>query len=320
MQNSTPTENLKDNGTNSSANKKGILLIVVLLVIVATLLVTCIKMTNQPQSATTAPSVIQQTTQAPVQQSSVQQTTAQVTTEPAAEQTTAPQADNTTAKTEPETTAAPKDEKQEILDAVAKGINSLKDPSASFKGTKTQVLSITLVDCSMPKATGIVNKVLDFFAGEEVFEFDFTDGTATDPETGDPITSAKAIPPTDKPFTLTKEGIAEAKKEIQGDNTVYTIKLVPESSTLEDPRPPHHGGACDTLDFSAFSLPLGEVTKADFTYPGATVSVTLDKSGKIVRYHERLDMSGVGEGRALGLTASGTIDGYIDETWDIVWK
>lgn len=304
--------------TNSSANKKGILLIVILFIIVVALLSFCVKLTKTPEKETTnAQQVVPQSTVAPITQA----TTSPVTTQSSAEaDTTAAPEKETTAAPEKETTAAVKNEKQEILDAISKGINELKSPTASFKGTKTQVLSIDLVTCSLPAGVGIVNKVLDFFEGEEILEYDFTNGTATDPETGDPITSRKAIPPTDKPFVLTAEGIAEAKKEVQGENTVYTIVLVAETGTLENPRPPHHGGASDTLDFSAFSLPIGKVTKADFTYPGATVSVTLDKNGRIIGYHERLNMSGVGEGTALGLSASGEIEGYIDETWVIQWK
>ena len=64
---------------------------------------------------------------------------------------------------------------------------------------------------------------------------------------------------------------------------------------------------------------MGEVTKADFEYPGAQISVTLDGEGKVVEYHEHLDMKGTGEG-ALGLTASGSMEGYIDEKWSIEWK
>ena len=209
--------------------------------------------------------------------------------------------------------------KEEILKAVSDGINSLKDPSASFKGTKTQKIYIQLTECSVPALVAPANTVLDYFAGEEVFEFDFSNGKATDPETGEEIAGVTAIPPTDKPFALTVEGVADAKYEQSGDKKIYTITVVAESSNLASPRPPHHNAACDTLDFSAFELPMGEITKADFEYPGAVITVTIDSDGKIVEYHENLPTKGVGEGK-LGITASGSMEGYIDEKWVIEWK
>lgn len=208
--------------------------------------------------------------------------------------------------------------KQEILKAVSDGVNALKAEGATYKGVKTQNLSIELTECSVPALVGIANTVIDLFEGEEVLEYNFENGKAFDPEDEVEITAAEAFPPTGKPFSLSDvNGVAEAKREKQGDNTVYTVVLVAETSTLEDPRPPYHDSACDTLDYSTFELPMGQITKADFEYPGATVSITLDKDGRVVGYHERLNMAGVGEGTAIGLTASGRMEGFIDETWVI---
>ena len=208
--------------------------------------------------------------------------------------------------------------KQEILKVVADGVNALKAENATYKGVKSQNLSIDLTECSVPALVGVANTVIDLFEGEEVLEYNFENGKAFDPEDEVEITAAEAFPPTGKPFSLTDvNGVAEAKTEKDGDNTVYTVVLVAETSTLEDPRPPYHDSACDTLDYSTFELPMGQITKADFEYPGATVSITLDKDGRVVGYHERLNMAGVGEGTAIGLTASGRMEGYIDESWVI---
>lgn len=210
--------------------------------------------------------------------------------------------------------------KQEILNIVADGVNALKAEGATYKGVKSQNLSIELTECSVPALVSIANTVIDFFEGEEVLEYNFENGKAIDPEDETEITAAEAFPPTGKAFSLSDiNGVAEARAEKDGDNTVYTVVLVAETSTLEDPRPPYHDSACDTLDYSTFELPLGQITKADFEYPGATVSITLDQNGKVVGYHERLNMAGVGEGTAIGLTASGRMEGYIDESWVITY-
>lgn len=213
----------------------------------------------------------------------------------------------------------PADEKQEILKKVSDGVNKIKASDASFIGKKTQIIDIALTDCSVPRLTSTINGVLEFFMGEEVLEYDFTNGVATDPEEGGEITSNELIPPTLLPFSLSSEGVAKAYAEKKGENTVYTIVVVPETSTI-DSKPPHHNAACDTLDLSAFEIPMGEITKADYEYPGATVSVTYDAAGNVVEYHERLDLKGTGEGNILGISASGTMEGYIDETWEINWK
>lgn len=210
--------------------------------------------------------------------------------------------------------------KQEILKVVSDSVNALKADNATFTAHKNQYLSIDLIECSLPAFESIVNMCIDFFEGEEIFEYNFVNGKAFDPEDKIEVTANEIFPPTGKPFTLTDiNGVAQAKTEKVGDNTVYTIVLVPETSTLENSKPPYHDSACDTLDFTIFELPVGKITKADLEYPGATVSVTLDKDGRVVGYYERLDMIAYGEGTAMGLTANGKLEGYVDETWKIVY-
>ena len=65
---------------------------------------------------------------------------------------------------------------------------------------------------------------------------------------------------------------------------------------------------------------VGKITDSEFNYPGATVTVTYDKDGKVIGYSEHLDMNGMGKGEAFGISASATLEGYIDESWEIVWK
>ncbi len=306
----------------ASSDKKGILLITILVAIVVALIfsiknsagskpVNADPTTTASTTVTTTAAPVQTTTLPPV--STVQTTAPSDTTAPvqitSSVQTTAP----TTVKTEPSA--------EDILAQVNKGINSIKSETASFTAVKKQVISIDLIDCSVPLLTGPINTVIDFFEGEEVIEYDITNGKGPNPEkSGEETVVNHEIPPTDKPFTLTLAGVAEATAEKTDKGTLYTVKVVPETSTLENPRPPHHNAACDTLDFSAFELPVGELTKVDFEYPGATVSVLVDSSGKTIQYRERLVMKGVGEGNAIGISGSGSMEGYVDEVWDIQWK
>lgn len=315
-----------EESTEALSDKKGILLIIVLVAVVVAFIfsiknslsskpVVADPTTAAPVTVTTAAPV----TAAPTQGATVPSTSAVQTTAPI--QTAAPTQSTSSVQTTAPTTIKTEPSAAEILAEINKGINSIKSDTASFTAVKKQVISIDLLECSVPVLTGPINTVIDFFEGEEIIEYDITNGKGPNPEKkGEETVINHEIPPTDKPFTLTVEGVAEAKAEKTDKGTLYTIKVVPETSTLENPRPPHHNAACDTLDFSTFELPVGELTKVDFEYPGATVSVLVDASGKTIQYRERLEMKGVGEGNAIGISGSGSMEGYVDEVWDIQWK
>lgn len=312
----------QQSGKYSATDKKGLILIAVLAAVVVVFIFNLKnnigQHTHVSADPTTAASTSVTTNVPPTAsvpaQPTVPSTSAVPTTAPIQSvipvQTTAPA---TTVKSEPS--------KADILDKVNEGINSVKSDTASFTAVKKQVISIDLIECSVPALIGAINTVIDFFEGEETIEYDITNGKGPNPEKkGEETVVNHEIPPTDKPFTLTVDGVAEAKAEQTEKGTLYTIKVVPETSTLQNPRPPHHNAACDTLDFSTFELPVGELTRVDFEYPGATVSVLVDSSGRAIQYRERLEMKGTGEGGAFGIKGSGTMEGYVDEVWDIQWK
>lgn len=305
----------------SSDDKKGIALVIFLALVVIAF---AFKLVNNDagkpvQAATTAAAPTTVTTAAPVTAAPTQPTAAPTTS---AQPTAAPVLTTAPTQTEAPTTAVKTEPSvADILAQVNKGVNSLKSDTASFTAVKKQLISIDLIECSVPVLTGPINSVIDFFEGEEILEFDITNGKGPNPEkSGEEAVVNHEIPPTDKPFSLTAEGVAEAKAEKTDKGTLYTVKVVPETSTLQNPRPPHHNSACDTLDFSTFELPIGELTKVDFEYPGATVSVLVDSMGRTVQYRERLEMKGVGEGNAIGISGSGSMEGFMEETWDIQWK
>ena len=240
-----------------------------------------------------------------------------VTLSPETTQPSIPQNDVTTIPAAP--TENGEITREEILQAVANGVNSIKSENATFTAVRTQNISLELQECSLPAFVSIVNKVMDFFEGETVTNYSFTNGKGADPKTGEEITADSCIPPSNSQFCLTMEGVADAYTRKEGENTVYTVVVVPESSTMDNPRPPHHKSAGDTFDCRNVPLPFGEITKADFDYPGASISVTVAPDGRVVRYHQILKIDGVGEGAAMGLTASGKILGEVDEVWDITY-
>lgn len=208
--------------------------------------------------------------------------------------------------------------KEEILKKVVDGVNSLKASDASFKGTKDQYIDIKLTDCSVPQVVGIINGVLERFLGEEKLEYDFTNGVSKDPEGGDDITSMAAIPPSFIEFGLTADGVTNAYVTKDGENTKYTVEVVAEDSSIGE-KPFHHSKACDVMSLESLNIPA-KITRADYTYSGTKISVTYNAEGKVIEYHEYFDMKGDGEGGAMGVTATLTLEGYFDETWYIEWK
>ncbi len=294
----------------SKTDKKGIALIV-LLAVVAIFLLFSVFSSSEPDVS------VQQTTSTTVFQteSTTQTTTATTTTLPS---TTTPTSQTVVTTTQPTTVIT--DETQEVLNAITKGLATLKSDSASFIGEKTQVISIDLLDCSVPAMVGTINWIIDFFEGEETYTYDFTNGKCIDPEKNVEATSFSIIPPPNAAFALTKEGVASAKKQQQGEYTTYTLTVVPESSTLENSKPPHHSVACDVLDFSLFELPMGEIKKADIQYVGAVITIKVDKDGKVVEYSEDMGITAFGEAGVGSISGSGNMEGSIKESWKISWK
>lgn len=297
----------------TALDKQHLVYIAIMAVLAAVLLVRGVSAyTSEPERVTnTEPSVsVQQTTEPTTQPT----TTEPASTEPA--KPDEPTKDNS--KEEPTQKPDTTESKEEILRKVVDGVNSLKASDASFKGTKDQYIDIKLTDCSVPQVTGIINGVLERFLGEEKLEYDFTNGVSKNPEGGDDITSMEAIPPSFIEFGLTSDGVANAYVTKDGTNTVYTVEIVEEDSTLGE-KPYHHSKACDVMALETLNIPA-KITRADYTYSGTKISVTYNAEGKVVEYHEYFDMYGEGEGGAMGVTATLTLEGYFDETWYIEWK
>lgn len=294
------------------ADKKGALLIVVLVAVTVALLVNAVSLYNQEPSAEELVISINLSGGAAA---------TQPITPPIVDVTQKediPVTEDSTADNE-DTIVSGEMTKEEILRKVTEGVNSIKSENATYTAVRTQNISLELKECSLPAFVSIVNTVMDFFEGETVTEYSFVDGKGADPKTGEEITAIASIPPSRELFRLTMDGVADATMVKDGENTVYTVVVVPESSTMDNPRPPHHHSAGDTFDVRKVELPIGAITKADFDYPGASVSVTVAPDGKVIRYQQILRVDGVGEGAAMGLSASGKIEGQVDEIWNITY-
>lgn len=227
--------------------------------------------------------------------------------------------DTPTQSTAPSVNAEPSDKsKADIISDVNKYINQLKGEQ-NMQAHKTASVYVNVVDCSVPSVIGTINKVIsgitDDLAPEE--SYSFAGGAGADAG-GNPVTPKDVIPPKGKDFSLPEAGVTSARAEKQGDNTVYYITLAAENTTIENPVPPYHDSSLGYLDITSLNLPI-KVTRGDMHYPGSTISLTVNGSGKVVALTERVPMNGEGATTVLGQEGTASFEGALEENWTFTY-
>lgn len=208
--------------------------------------------------------------------------------------------------------------KEEVLYAMSAAVNAVKT-ARNFGAVKYQNIDIKLDECSVPLAVTLVNPIINGFTGEETLNYQFVDGTCIGPKSGEPVTPNLVIPPSDVLFGIDPNGVLAYEVKKEGTDTKYSVGLIAETATLEAPAPYYHSMCMDYLNIAALDLgSVAKLHKADFSYPGATVNVTVNAYGQIIRYEEYMPVSAYGEG-SIGLSASGTISGFLHEIWTFTW-
>lgn len=207
---------------------------------------------------------------------------------------------------------------QEIVDKVNKYMVQLRSEQ-NMQAHKTATVYVNVVDCSVPAIIGTINNVIsgitDDLAPEE--NYAFSGGQSADAD-GNAVTPRDVIPPKGKDFSLPAAGVAAARAEKQGDNTVYYITLVSEDTTIQNPVPPYHDTSLGYLDITTFDLPI-KVTKGDMHYPASTITLTVNGSGKAVALSERVPMNGDGGTTVLGQEGTASFEGALEENWTFTY-
>lgn len=261
--------------------------------------------TTTEAPTTTAPSTTQPTTQTPA-------VTPSVPGGQAVPGTSAPVAGDVSSMS-----------KEEILGKVVEAVNKVKGEQ-NMTARKKESITINLTGLSIEPARETVNNVIKNIAGEPSDEtITVVNGIATYPD-GSTKPIKEAIPPSNdvsKDFTLTADGVASAKAEKQGDNTVYTVVLVEEQTTAASPRPTHNAVAIGYLDLMSVELPsIVTIIDSNMKYPGSTVEVTVNAEGKVIKLVNKMPMVGdgtakitlIGEGKA-------EFEGALDESWEFTY-
>ncbi len=172
-----------------------------------------------------------------------------------------------------------------------------------LKAKKTETITIVFDESSAGSlVTDFINgTILPKYAGTTEYDRDFTNG----------IHGEQKITEYASPYSLTADGAKTAKITKSGANYLITINVVAEKSTLETP--PKYNTMCShPLDLATVDISPATVTKADFTYPGTTLTATVDANGKVFATSIKQPLSGTGEGK-LGIKISATLHGSFDQ-------
>lgn len=181
----------------------------------------------------------------------------------------------------------------------------------NFTARKVESVKIEVVDFSLPSAVSVINNIINGLAGDEEITYTFSGGK----ESGGG-TPHSLIPPTSKDFLLTDAGVVNAAVKKDGANTVYTVTLAVEETTLESPIPAQNSTAIGFLDLTSIDLPsIVTITKANMHYPGSTVEVVVNANDQVVTLVNKLPMTGEGSAKVFGMEGTASFQGGLDETW-----
>lgn len=226
--------------------------------------------------------------------------------------TAPPQSTDTTDKKNDEKPSLPKS-KEDICAAFNQAMNNTKNATKNCNAHKKTDIQITVVDCSVPSITNIVNKVVQGFVGVDEADFAFVGGVTSD---GKKINGELA--PANTNTSISAAGVSSASCEAYGNGgQKITLKIVPETSSLGN-IPPHHSASVGYLDLGSLDLPVN-ITQADMEYAGATVTITVTADGLVDTYHCDFPMRGTGSGNKLGLSGSATFEGAMIEDMTFAW-
>lgn len=223
---------------------------------------------------------------------------------------------------------ATNDPTQYTDDQVIEWINyyvNLVKSEQNMTAKKTETIKVNVDDCSAPSLTDTVNGIVESLVGDggETFTYTIANGAVSstdDPEASTSDTPFSLVPPTNKKFVVSKEGIVDAKAEVDANgNVTYTVILAAESTTLENPEPFYNATAIGYLNLAGLNIPIAKINKADMQYPGSTVSVTVDSNDKVIKLYNKLPMSGKGEASIGWISGTADFSGALDETWEFTY-
>ena len=226
---------------------------------------------------------------------------------------------NSTAPTQQPSTKAPVSNdpsslsKAQIIEKMNGYMKELK-AEQNVKAHKSENITVEVTDCSVPAAVSAINSIIKNLAGSEELDYTIANGAAASGETMFAI-----IPPTNKDFLLTDAAVLTATAKTSGADTVYTVVLVEENTTISSPVPQYNATAIGYLDLASLDLPAVTIAEADMKYPGSTVEITVNADGKVTKLVNKLPMSGYGKAQISFFNGNATFQGALDESWTFTY-
>ncbi len=189
----------------------------------------------------------------------------------------------------------------------------------NFTAYKSQTGEVEIVDLSIPglRTPGefILNEIVQSM---KPLTYEFVNGAATDPKTKETVTPFDVIPPSGESFYIDVNGVTKYNVTENADGSVtYSVWIREETCDLNE-HPKYHSTCMGYLKLEQFDLKGVQIHSGTVIYHEGRIDITVDKNGLPTVLCEYLPMTGHGEG-SLGLTATASLTGYLEETWTFYW-
>ncbi|MBQ9914139.1 MAG: hypothetical protein IJO73_07910 [Clostridia bacterium] len=265
--------------------------------------------TTQPTAPTTAaPTTVAPTTEAPTTQPTTVLPPVIDPNQNSTAPTVAPSTDAPVNSADPSSLS-----KAQIVEKMNGYMKELK-AEQNVKAHKSENITVEVTDCSVQAAVSLINNLIKNLAGSEELDYTISNGASTAGETMYAI-----IPPTNKDFLISEAAVLTAEAKTSGTDTVYTVVLVEESTTVTSPVPQYNSTAIGYLDLASLDLPGVTIAEADMKYPGSTVEIAVNADGKVTKLVNKMPMSGYGQAQISFFNGNATFQGALDETWTFTY-
>ena len=237
--------------------------------------------------------------------------------------TTAPKAaPTTTAKAQPDPSRMSKDD---ILRELTAAMRTLKS-ERNMLAVKTEATKLTVTECSASSAVGLLNKALESSGINGTTTYNFKNGQAVGVDAkGKPVDDGKTVTPHDvihpvkQDFSLPASGVQSATAKRSGSDTVYTVKIVKERTSLQNPVPPYNSKAMGYVDLAARMPSAVTPSEVNITYPGSVVTATVNSAGKIVKLTEYMPLQGDGAAKITVFNGTARFEGDVSAAWTFTY-
>ncbi len=187
----------------------------------------------------------------------------------------------------------------------------------NMTAVNSEYTSAKVVECTggstiKDTVNNILSKLME--GSKKTTTYKFTNGKAT--VAGETVTPKSVIPPAGRAYDLDASGIKACKTEKQGNNTVYTIVLEAE---LTNDLPTHNMNALGFYDFVTYLSDGITVTESNICYPGSTIVMTVNASGKIVNLKTTMESKLDVSSKVLIMTADMLTDMSHSENWSFTY-